>query len=120
MNLSLILRKYNIMGILGTPVSVHLGPVPIQVAFCWPVSVQVGLWWAVPVQPCTCTGTPSGNCPDLLFFATFGTISIHTTSIIHIPQELTWNSSKNNSITLELVLWNFITQTLGENPKNPT
>ena len=25
-----------------------------------------------------------------------------------------------NSTTLELVLWNFITQTLGENPKNPT
>ena len=99
-------QKLHNLGILGTPVPVHLGPVPVQVAFCWPVPVQVGpvpvhvgLWWTVPVQPYTCTGTPSGICPDLLLFATFGTILLHTTSIIHIPQEFTWNSSKNNSIT---------------------
>ena len=65
--------KYNILGILGTPV-------PVQVAFYWPVSVQVGLWWAVPVQPCTCIGTPSGICPDLIFLPTFGTKTLHTTS----------------------------------------
>ena len=73
MNLGLITQKLHILGILGTPVPVHLGPVPVQDAFCWlvpvqvgPVPVQVGLWWAVPVQPCTCTDTPSGICPYLL------------------------------------------------------
>ena len=102
MNLSLITQKLHILGILGTPVPVHLGPVPVQVAFCWPVPVQVGpvpvqvsLWWAVLVQPCTCTGTPSGICLELFLFATFGTISLYTTSIIHIPQEFTWKSSQN-------------------------
>ena len=83
MNLSLIIQKHNILGILGTSVPVHLGPVPVQVAFCWPVPVQVGpvpvqvglwwpipvqvgLWWPIPVQPCTCTGTPSGIFPEML------------------------------------------------------
>ena len=51
-------KKLHNLGNLGTPVLVHLGPVPVRVAFCWPVPVQVGLWWAVPVQPCTCTVTP--------------------------------------------------------------
>ena len=56
MNLGLIIQKYNILSILGTPVPVHLGPVLVQVALCWPipiqvgpVPVQVGLWWVVPV-----------------------------------------------------------------------
>ena len=56
MNLGLITQKLHILGILGTHVPVHLGPVPVQVAFCWlvpiqvgPVPVQVGLWWAVPI-----------------------------------------------------------------------
>ena len=100
MNLGLNIQKYNILGILGTPIPVQVGHVP----------VQVGLWWAVLVQACTCTGTPSGICPELFLFATFGTISLHTTSIIHIPQEFTKNSSKNNSIILELVMWNLIPQ----------
>ena len=58
MNLTLNIQKYNILGILGTPIPVHLGPVPVQVTFCWPVPVQVGhvpvqvgLWWAVLVHP---------------------------------------------------------------------
>ena len=84
MNSGLIIQKHNILGILGTPVPIHLGPIPVQVALCWPVlvqvgpvpvqvgpipvqvgpvPVQVGLWWAVPVQPYTCTGTPSEICP---------------------------------------------------------
>ena len=117
MNLSLITQKLHNLGILGTPVPVHLGPVTVQVAFCWPVPVQVSLWWAVPVHPCTCTGTPSGICPELLLFSTFGTISLHTISIIDIPQEFTWNSSKNNSIILVLVVWNSYHKTLGENPR---
>ena len=125
MNLGLITQKLHILGILGTPVPVNLGPVPVQVAFCWPVPVQVGLvpvqvglWWVVPVQPCTCTGTLSGICPELFLFATFGTISLHTISIIHTPQEFTWNSSKNNSIILVLVVWNSYHKTLGKNPMN--
>ena len=92
MNLGLITQKLHILGILGTPVPLHLGPIPVQVAFCshvpiqvGPVPVQVGLWWAVPVQPCTYTGTPSGICPKLFLFSTFGTISLHTNFIIHIP-----------------------------------
>ena len=74
--------------------------------------LQVGLWWPVPVNPCpcTCTGTPSEICLYLIFLPTFDTISLHTTSIIHIPQEFTWNSSKNHSITHELVIWNLIPQ----------
>ena len=87
MNLSLIIQKLHDLGILGTPIPVHLGPISVQVALCWPVPVQVrsvpvqvGLWWAVPVQPGTCTGTPSRICPDLLFLPTFGTKTLHTTS----------------------------------------
>ena len=102
--------KLHNLGIFGIPV-------PVQVAFCWHVPVQVGhvpvqvgLWWPVPVQPCFGTGTGSGICPDLFLFATFGTISLYTTSIIHIPQNSSWNSSKNNSIILVLVVWNFIPQ----------
>ena len=100
--------KYNILGILGTPVPVHLRPVTVQVVFCWPV----------PVQPCFGTGIGSGICLDLFLFATFGTISLHTTSIIHIPQEFTWNSSKNNYIILVLVVWNSYHKTLGKIPMN--
>ena len=50
------------------------------------------------------TGTPSGIFPELFLFATFGTISLHTTSIIHIPQQFTWKLSQNNFTTLELVI----------------
>ena len=73
-------QKYNILGILGTPVPLHPGPVPVQIAFYWPVlvqvgpvPVQVGLWWPVPVHPYTCTGTPSEILPRFVIFATFDT-----------------------------------------------
>ena len=116
--------KYNILGILGTPVPIHLGLVPVQVAFCWPVPVQVGrvpvqvgLWWAVPVQPCTCTGTPSGICLELFLFATFCTKTLHTTSIIHNTLKINMEMIQNNFTTLELVMWNSYYKTLGENPR---
>ena len=85
MNLGLNTQKLHNLVILGSPVQVHLGPVPVQVAFCWPVPVQVrpvsvqpvpvqvGLWWGVPVHPCTCTGTPSDIFPIFIIFATFDT-----------------------------------------------
>ena len=89
-NSGLIIQKHSILGILGTHVPAHPGPVPVHVAFCWHVSVHVGhvpvhvgLWWGVPVHPCTCTGTPSEICPNLIFLPTFTTNSLHTTSIIH-------------------------------------
>ena len=124
MNLGLKIQKYNILGIVGTPILVHLEPVLVQVAFCWPVPVQVGpvpvqvgLWWAVPVQPCTCTGTPSGICPELFLFVTFGTISLHTTSIIHNTSKIIMKIIQNNFTTLELVMWNSYYKTLGKNPR---
>ena len=52
----------------GLPV--HPEHVPIHPEH---VPIHFGLWWGVPVHPCTCTGTPSEICPDLLLFATFST-----------------------------------------------
>ena len=73
-----------------------------------------------------CTGTPlylyrctlRNFAQKCFLFATFATNCLHTTSIIHIPQEFTWNSSKNNSIILVLVVWNSYHKTLGKNPMN--
>ena len=66
-NSGLIIKKHSILGILGSPVPAHPGPVPVQVAFCWPVpvqvgpvQVQVGLWWPIPVHS-------QKFFPDLLF-----------------------------------------------------
>ena len=80
MNLGLNTQKLHNLAILGSLVPVHLGPVLVQVAFCWPVpvqvgpvQVQVGLWWGVPVHPCTCTGTPSKILPIFIIFAMFDT-----------------------------------------------
>ena len=95
-NSGLIIQKHSILGIFGTHVSVHPEHVPVHVAFWWGVPVHpehvpvhFGHWWGVPVHPCTCTGTPSKICPDLIFLPTFDNISLHTTSIIH-------NTSKTN------------------------
>ena len=124
--------KIHNLGIFGTPVPVHLRPVPVQVAFCWPVPVQVGpvpvqvgpvpvqvgLWWVVSVQPCTCTGTPSEICPELLLFATFCTNSLHTTSPFLNSSRTNMEFISNNFITLELVIWNSYHKTLGKNPMN--
>ena len=101
--------------------------VPAQVALCWPlpvqvepVPVQVGLLWAVPVQPCTCTVTASGNCPDLLLLPLL--IPIHFIYLPHslIPQKSSWKSSKTTSQHLNWWFGTPYNKTLGENLMNST
>ena len=127
MHLGLNIQKLHILGILGTPVPVHLGPIPVQVAFCrgvpaqvGPVPVQVGFWWG-------CTGTALylyrysfGKLPRFASFATFDTNSLHITSPFLNTSKIIMEIIQNNFTTLELVVWNSYHKTLGENLMNST
>ena len=125
MNLGLNTQKLHNLVILGSHVPVHLGPVPVHVAFCWhvpvhvrPVPVHVGLWWGVLVHPCTCTGTCSENCPDLLLLPLLIPIILILLPHYLIPQKSSWKSSKTTS---KYLYWWFGTsyhKTLGKNPMN--
>ena len=56
------------------------------------------------------TGTASKFLPRNANFATFGTNSLHTTSIFHNTSRINMEFIKNHSITLELVVWSLIPQ----------
>ena len=51
-----------------------------------------------------------GNLPRIAFFPSFGTISLHTTSIFHNTSRINMEFIQNHSITLVLVVWNLIPQ----------
>ena len=71
----------------------------------------------VPVQPCTCTctGTASVICPNLLFLPTFYTIFLYITSPFLNTSKIIIEIIQHNFTTLELVIWNSYYKTLGEN-----
>ena len=56
------------------------------------------------------TGTTSWFCPEMLILALFGTIFPYTTSPFHNTSKTNMEFIQNHTITLVLVVWNFIQQ----------
>ena len=131
------MRNYKNLGILDTVVPVPLClvsvpntfcmVVPVPNTFCMVVPVSLlsvpvpnGFCWVVPVPPCFGTSTTSWFLPRNANFASFGTNSLHTTSPFHNTSRTNMEFIQNHSITLVLVIWNFLYPTLGENPRTLT
>ena len=101
-------EKLQKSGILDIVVPIQLCLVPLPNTFCMVVPVPNGFCMVVPVPPCFGTGTTSWFFPEMLLFALFGTIFLHTTSPFHNTSKTNMEFIQNHTITLVLVVWNFI------------
>ena len=104
-------------GLLNSVVPVPLCLVSVPNTFCMVVPVPLilvlvpnGFYMVVLVPPCFGTGTTSWFLPRNADFASFGTNFLHTTSLIHNTSRTNMEFIQNHSITLVLVVWNFIQQ----------